>query len=78
MEALQMLKFALKKERLNFTKGWQTTEFEMTDEAPLPNDDILAMLLSDDKEGIMDAMDAIIRSFGEADAEADNDGPLAS
>jgi hypothetical protein len=29
MEALQMLKFWLKKERLNFTKGWSTSQVEM-------------------------------------------------
>lgn len=30
MEALQMLKFYFKKERLNFTKDWVVTEKEMT------------------------------------------------
>ena len=29
MEALQMLKFYFKKERLNFTSGWAVTEKEM-------------------------------------------------
>jgi hypothetical protein len=29
MEALQLLKFSLKKERLNFTAGWATSEDEM-------------------------------------------------
>lgn len=40
MEALQMLKFALKKSRLNFTCDWQTTETAMEDDDicsdPLP------------------------------------------
>jgi hypothetical protein len=31
MEALQMLKFHLKKERLNFTRGWVTKEHELVD-----------------------------------------------
>lgn len=31
MEALQMLKFYFKKERLNFTKDWAVTEKEMTE-----------------------------------------------
>jgi hypothetical protein len=34
MEALQMLKFYLKKKRLNFTKGWMTSESEMTEDVP--------------------------------------------
>ncbi|KAH8997018.1 hypothetical protein EDB86DRAFT_2759154, partial [Lactarius hatsudake] len=29
MEALQMLKFSLKKERLDFTMGWSTSEAAM-------------------------------------------------
>jgi hypothetical protein len=29
LEALQMVKFSLKKERLNFTKGWATSEQNM-------------------------------------------------
>jgi hypothetical protein len=31
MEALQMLKFYFKKERLNFTKDWAVSEEEMTE-----------------------------------------------
>jgi hypothetical protein len=31
MEALQMLKYHLKKERLNFTEGWMTKDKEMID-----------------------------------------------
>jgi hypothetical protein len=31
MEALQMLKFMLKKKRLDFTEGWQITEAELAD-----------------------------------------------
>jgi hypothetical protein len=29
MEALQMVKFSLKKERLNFTEGWQASQKDM-------------------------------------------------
>jgi hypothetical protein len=29
MEALQMVKFSLKKERLNFTKGWSASQWAM-------------------------------------------------
>jgi hypothetical protein len=34
MEALQMLKFALKKERLNFTAGWMTVDKHMREDEP--------------------------------------------
>jgi hypothetical protein len=43
MEALQMLKFFLKKERLNFTKGWAITQPEMMVE--VSDDDILATIV---------------------------------
>ena len=68
MEALQMLKFALKKARLNFTRGWITSENEMLDSEP--EEDLLAMLLGDDGE---DTLDRIIREFGEGDS--DNEFP---
>jgi hypothetical protein len=32
MEALQLLKFALKKEHLNFMNGWSTSEVAMNEE----------------------------------------------
>jgi hypothetical protein len=34
LEALQMLKFHLKKEQLNFTAGWLTSEKQMVDDDP--------------------------------------------
>ena len=51
VEALQMLKFALKKERLNFTKGWNTSPEEMLhQEAPVDADtvDLLASFADGD------------------------------
>jgi hypothetical protein len=45
MEALQMLKFHLKKMHLNFMDGWEVTEEKMIDD---PDDGSLVMLL---KEG---------------------------
>lgn len=42
MEALQMLKFHLKKERLHFTESWVTSEKEMVQDDP--EDDLLAKL----------------------------------
>jgi hypothetical protein len=70
MEALQMLKFALKKSCLNFTEGWITVESEMQDQEP--DEDLLAMLLRDNHE---DMLDKIISAFAEdgSDNEMDND-----
>ena len=45
MEVLQMLKFHLKKERLNFTQAWMTSEKEMTED--VPDDDLLQRLFTD-------------------------------
>ncbi len=39
IEALQMLKFHLKKDYLNFTAAWMTTEKQMVNNGP--NDDLL-------------------------------------
>jgi len=46
MEALQMLKFDLKKRRLDFIQGWVTSEKEMLDDAE--GADLLAGLLKED------------------------------
>jgi len=46
MEALQMLKFHLKKRRLSFMQGWVTSEKEMLDDAD--GADLLAGLLKED------------------------------
>jgi len=46
MEALQMLKFHLKKRCLSFTQGWVTSEKEMLDDADGAN--LLAGLLKED------------------------------
>ena len=65
-----MLKFALKKSRLNFTEGWITAESEMQEQEP--DEDLLAMLLQDNRE---DMLDKIISAFGEdgSDDETDDD-----
>jgi hypothetical protein len=62
MEALQMLKFALKKGRLNFTQGWITSESMMC-EQDLDSNDLLSQLLGADNTE--DIVDEIIRGFGE-------------
>jgi hypothetical protein len=54
MEALQMLKFHLKKVRLNFMKGWVTQEKDMIDD--VPDDDPTMLLL----KGNQDAIDNIM------------------
>jgi hypothetical protein len=60
MEALQMLKFRLKKDRLNFTAGWITSEKDMVDDGP--EDDLLRKLLRSD---FQDALDRAIRSVND-------------
>lgn len=57
MEALQMLKLYLKKERLSFTNAWMTTEKEMT--LDIPDEDALQKLF----EGIdpQHAMEEVIQ-----------------
>jgi hypothetical protein len=62
MEALQMLKFALKQSRLDFTKGWATLELLLEELEPESGKDLLADLLGLNSE---DAIDTIIRDFGE-------------
>lgn len=59
MESLQMLKYHLKKERLNFMEGWQLKEKELTEDAP--KEDLLCELLGDGNTA--DAMDRVMRSI---------------
>jgi hAT family C-terminal dimerisation region len=61
MEALQMLKFYLKKERLNFAESWVTPESQMTEDDPDEGCDLLDNVLKD--VGIQDALDSIMRSI---------------
>ena len=65
MEALQMLKFHFKKERLNFTEGWETSERLMTEDGP-DNDDQLATLLQSDFHNKLDKVIKLIETY-EAD-----------
>jgi len=60
MEALQMLKFHLKKERLNFTAGWITLEKDLVDDAP--EEDFLQSLLQGD---FQDTLDRAIHSVND-------------
>jgi len=52
MEALQMLKFALKKAHLNFTDGWITPEMVMREREP--EEDLLTALLRANGEDVLD------------------------
>jgi len=54
MEALQLLKFSLKKEHLNFTDGWATSEVAMLG-VPKPTHD-LGSLFVDNSDGVMDSI----------------------
>jgi hypothetical protein len=58
MEALQMVKFHLKQNRLNFTDAWITQEKEMIEDRP--DDDLLKKLLVGDfQDGLDRAMQSI-------------------
>jgi hypothetical protein len=58
MEALQMLKFYLKKTRLNFMEGWIMPESEMLKDDP--DEDLLVKLL---QGNFQDGMDQIIQAI---------------
>ena len=62
MEALQMLKFGLKKAHLNSTTGWMTQERDLLDREP--EEDLLAALLGNDHEN---TVDKIIQNICEDD-----------
>jgi hypothetical protein len=63
MEALQMLKFGLKKSRLDFMTGWAVNEASMMD-VEEEEVDLLGALFEGDKDN---AFDALIAAMGEAD-----------
>ena len=68
MEALQMLKFSYKKERLNFTAGWTTSIRDMTrDKQP-------EQLLAEVAKGQDDAADSLLGEWGKDDSD-DNEDP---
>jgi len=67
MEALQMLKFHLKKECLNFTATWITTEQQMVDD--VPDDDLLTKLLHKESQVAQQGLDRIIQSLNEDNSD---------
>jgi len=68
MEALQMLKFTLKKACLNFTSGWITSERDMQGE--VSEQDLLAALLGENRK---DTLDRILQTFGQENSDYDSD-----
>lgn len=60
MEALQVLKFHLKKERLDFTRSWITAEKEMIDDDP--ETDLLDTLLGENPQ---DGLDKVINQINQ-------------
>lgn len=69
MEALQMLKFALKKKRLDFMTGWITSESEMTADEDLDDIDWLGSML--DTDPTSNPVDEIIRMLCKYEGDAD-------
>jgi hypothetical protein len=55
MEALQLLKFSVRKERLNFMDGWTTTEAAMCG-LPMLSDVPLSSLFVGDTDAALDTM----------------------
>ena len=53
MEAIQLLKFALKKQRLDFISGWATPEAAMSGKSK-PDCDPLGALFTGDSDTVMD------------------------
>jgi hypothetical protein len=74
MEALQMLKYALKKRRLDFMTRWITAENDMIEKRDLGDSDLLAQLVDFGDNGsvstIDDAIDKAIRIVCQSDDEA--------
>ena len=67
MEALQLLKFSLKKERLNFMKGWSTSEAAMSGELSTSTEDHLGSLFVGDPDA---AMDDVLNHFSAYNRES--------
>ncbi|KAI6110236.1 hypothetical protein EV401DRAFT_2076074 [Pisolithus croceorrhizus] len=76
MEALQMLKFFLKKEDLDFSKGWAVSQKDMlVDE---DEDDLLAAVVdkSTSEDSLAQAVDIIIGAIAGDEGDETEDVPL--
>jgi hypothetical protein len=72
MEALQTLKFSLKKERFNFTSGWQMASSKMKRMGNAgTTKDLLAHLLTGDRQA---TTDALLHALSDGDDDDDDDG----
>ncbi len=60
MEALQTLKFHLKKECLNFMVGWMTEEKQLVEDSP--EGDLLQKVLQESSKDQLDILDTIIQA----------------
>jgi hAT family C-terminal dimerisation region len=70
MEALQMVKFSFKKERLNFTKGWAASQWAM--ETAMVSDNSSDELLGPVSNGPTDdshAYDAVLKAIAEHECD---------
>jgi len=57
MEALQLLKSSLKKERLNFMSGWRTSEAAMSGiSTPTGESDLGSLFANDDRNAALDKL----------------------
>lgn len=66
-----MLKYGLKKQRLNFMSAWMSEEKEMLEKEDECGEDLLSKLFGEDRS---DALDELIAKFAVDDAvEADSD-----
>ena len=71
MEALQTLKFSLKKDRFNFMGDWETTQSKMKRTGDTgTTKDLLAHLLTGDHQA---TTDALLHALSESDDKDDND-----
>jgi hypothetical protein len=68
VEALQMLKFALKKERLNFTKGWESSQKDML-QSEVPYNADTVDILSSFTDGDSSAVDTLLSTVSEQELD---------
>lgn len=75
MEALQMLKFFLKKDRLDFTKGWATSQKDMFTD--IDDEDLLAAIVDGKVSGeeLSQAVDDVIGAIADDEGDEISDVP---
>ena len=62
MEVLQMLKYLLKKERLNFMKGWSTLEKAAMNGAWKATSNLNSLFM-DDPDTVLDALLKVLNNY---------------